>query len=453
MVRSASSRVSNHENLSPILRGAQGRAPQDEVFGAEREYALPALMSSKIKTAVIGAGPAGLMAAEVLAQGGASVTVYDAMASVGRKFLLAGRGGLNLTHSEPLPEFLARYGSAILQLAPAIEAFPPQALRRWSEALGQPTFVGSSGRVFPEAFKASPLLRAWLRRLDSIGVRFALRHRWSGWDSDGHLSFVTPDGPRTVDARATVLALGGASWPRLGSDGGWVETLAAKGVAILPLRAANCGFTVAWSEIFRDRFEGQPLKGAAFSFSAHIQRGEAVMTRSGIEGGAIYALSADLRAAIIDSGEATLHIALRPDLDKNDLVARLSAPRGKQSFSNWLRKAAQLSSVGIGLLQEAAVVSGTPLPSLSPAALAGLINAVPLKLDGVAPIARAISTAGGISFDELDAGFMIRRLPGVFAAGEMLDWEAPTGGYLLQASFATGAAAGRGVLKYLDPRK
>jgi uncharacterized flavoprotein (TIGR03862 family) len=453
MVRSASSRVSNHENLSPILRGAQGRAPQDEVFGAEREYALPALMSSKIKTAVIGAGPAGLMAAEVLAQGGASVTVYDAMASVGRKFLLAGRGGLNLTHSEPLPEFLARYGSAILQLAPAIEAFPPQALRRWSEALGQPTFVGSSGRVFPEAFKASPLLRAWLRRLDSIGVRFALRHRWSGWDSDGHLSFVTPDGPRTVDARATVLALGGASWPRLGSDGGWVETLAAKGVAISPLRPANCGFTVAWSEIFRDRFEGQPLKGAAFSFSAHIQRGEAVMTRSGIEGGAIYALSADLREAIIAAGETTLHIALRPDLDKNDLVARLSAPRGKQSFSNWLRKAAQLSSVGIGLLQEAAVVSGTPLPSLSPAALAGLINAVPLKLDGVAPIARAISTAGGISFDELDAGFMIRRLPGVFAAGEMLDWEAPTGGYLLQASFATGAATGRGVLKYLDPRK
>jgi uncharacterized flavoprotein (TIGR03862 family) len=401
--------------------------------------------------AVIGAGPAGLMAAEVLAQGGAGVTVYDAMPSVGRKLLLAGRGGLNLTHSEPLPEFLARYGSAMPHLKSAIDAFPPEALRRWSEALGQPTFVGSSGRVFPEAFKASPLLRAWLRRLDSIGVQFALRHHWTGWDDAGHLSFVTPDGPRAVDADATVLALGGASWPRLGSDGRWVETLSARGVTISPLRPANCGFTVAWSDIFRDRFEGQPLKGAAFSFGGYALRGEAIVTRSGIEGGAIYALSADLREAIIASGEATLHIALRPDMDRNELVARLSAPRGKQSFSNWLRKAAQLSPVGIGLLQEAAVASGVPLSAHTPAALAGFINAVPVKLNGIAPIARAISTAGGISFDEVDADFMIRRLPGLFAAGEMLDWEAPTGGYLLQAAFATGAAAGRGVLKYLDP--
>jgi uncharacterized flavoprotein (TIGR03862 family) len=402
--------------------------------------------------AIIGAGPAGLMAAEVLAQGGVGVTVYDAMPSVGRKFLLAGRGGLNLTHSEPLPEFLARYGNAMPQLAPAIDAFPPDALRRWSEALGQPTFVGSSGRIFPEAFKASPLLRAWLRRLDSMGVQFALRHRWTGWDGDGHLSFVTPDGPHTVAADATVLALGGASWPRLGSDGGWVATLAAKDVAISPLQPANCGFTVAWSNIFRDRFEGQPLKGAAFSFGGQTLRGEAVVTRAGIEGGAVYALSADLREAIIAAGEATVHIALRPDLDGNDLCARLSAPRGKQSFSNWLRKAAQLSPVGIGLLQEAASVSGVPLPSHAPAALAGLINAVPVKLNGIAPIARAISTAGGISFAEIDSGFMIRRLPGVFAAGEMLDWEAPTGGYLLQAAFATGAAAGRGVLKWLEKR-
>src|SRR6202167_2754986 len=400
--------------------------------------------------AVIGAGPAGLMAAEVLAQGGAGVTVYDAMPSVGRKFLLAGRGGLNLTHSEALPQFLARYGAAMPQLTAAIDAFPPDALREWSAALGQPTFIGTSGRVFPEAFKASPLPRAWLRRLDLIGVQFALRHRWTGWGDDGHLSFATPDGPRALDADATVLALGGASWPRLGSDGGWVETLATKGVTISPLRPANCGFTVAWSDIFRDRFEGQPLKGAAFSFSGHALRGEAVMTRTGIEGGAIYALSAELREAIIASGEAPLQIALRPDLDKNDLVARLSAPRGKQSFSNWLRKAAQLSPVGIGLLQEAAIASGVPLPSHAPAALAGLINAVPVKLNGIAPIARAISTAGGIAFDELDAGFMIRRLPGVFAAGEMLDWEAPTGGYLLQAAFATGAAAGWGALKYLE---
>jgi uncharacterized flavoprotein (TIGR03862 family) len=407
--------------------------------------------SSKIQVAIIGAGPAGLMAAEVLARGGAGVTIYDAMPSVGRKFLLAGRGGLNLTHSESLPAFLTRYGAATARLAPAIDAFPPDALRAWSEALGQPTFVGSSGRVFPQGFKASPLLRAWLRRLDASGVQFALRHRWTGWNADGHLVFATPDGQRMIDARATVLALGGASWPRLGSNGTWVETLAAKGVAIAQLKPANCGFTVAWSDIFRDRFEGHPLKGIALSFASRNLRGEAVITRTGIEGGAIYALSADLREAIIAREQATLNINLLPDIKPDELIARLSAPRGKQSFSNWLRKAAHLSPVAIGLLQEAAIGSGVSLASLSPGSLAGLINALPIQLNGVAPIARAISTAGGISFDELDAGFMIRRLPGVFAAGEMLDWEAPTGGYLLQASFATGAAAGRGVLKYLAP--
>jgi uncharacterized flavoprotein (TIGR03862 family) len=407
------------------------------------------MASSQNQVAVIGAGPAGLMAAEMLAQGGAYVTVYDAMPSAGRKFLMAGRGGLNLTHSERLPEFLTRYREAKRHLAPAIDAFTPEALRAWSEALGQPTFVGSSGRVFPQAFKASPLLRAWLRRLDAAGVQFALRHRWTGWDEQGRLLFETPDGQRTVDANAIVLALGGASWPRLGSTGAWVATLAAKGVAISLLRAANCGFTVAWSDIFRDRFEGQPLKGAALSFGSHTVRGEAIITKTGIEGGAIYALSADLREAVIEAGQATLQVALRPDLELKDLIARLSAPRGKQSFSNWLRKAAHLSPVAIGLLQEAAFASGESLSSLSTENLAGLINAVPIELTDAAPIARAISTAGGISFDELDADFMIRRLPGVFAAGEMLDWEAPTGGYLLQASFATGAAAGRGALRYL----
>ncbi|MEO6839711.1 MAG: TIGR03862 family flavoprotein [Bradyrhizobium sp.] len=400
--------------------------------------------------AIIGAGPAGLMAAEVLAQGGACVTVYDAMPSAGRKFLMAGRGGLNLTHSEALPQFLARYREAMPHLAAAISAFPPDRLREWSEALGQPTFVGSSGRVFPQAFKASPLLRAWLRRLDASGVQFALRHRWTGWDHDGHLLFETPDGHRAVDARAVVLALGGASWPRLGSDGSWVERLAAKDVTISALRPANCGFTAAWSDIFRDRFQGQPLKGIALSLGAHTVRGEAMITAAGIEGGAVYALSAPLREAILTRGQATLHVALRPDLDRNDLAARLSAPKAKQSFSNWLRKAAHLSPVGIGLLQEAAIVSGVSLSSLAAAELAEWINAVPVQLNGVAPIARAISTAGGIAFDELDDGFMIRRLPGIFAAGEMLDWEAPTGGYLLQASFATGAAAGRGVLRWLQ---
>ena len=399
--------------------------------------------------AIIGAGPAGLMAAEVLAQGGADVTVYDAMPSAGRKLLISGRGGLNLTHSEPLPAFLARYGGARPNLEAAIEAFPPQTLRDWSAALGEATFVGSSGRVFPKAFKASPLLRAWLRRLDSQGVRLALRHRWTGWDEHGRLQFQTPGGPRDIDASATVLALGGASWPRLGSDGAWLETLAAKGVKISPLRPANSGFTVAWSDIFRDRFEGQPLKGVALSSGAHTVRGEAIVTRAGIEGGAIYALSAHLREAIDGAGQATLHIALRPDVDSKDLIARLSAPRGKQSLSNFLRKAAHLSPVAIGVLQEAAKITGVSLSSLPPAGLAQLINAVPVQLTGTAPIARAISTAGGIAFDELNDGFMIRRMPGIFAAGEMLDWEAPTGGYLLQASFATGAAAGRGVLKWL----
>lgn len=399
--------------------------------------------------AVIGAGPAGLMAAEVLVQGGASVTVYDAMPSAGRKFLMAGRGGLNLTHSEPLPAFLARYREAALRLEPAITTFPPDRLRAWSEALGQTTFVGSSGRVFPESFKASPLLRAWLRRLDAQGVRFAFRHRWIGWDDRGRLKFATPAGERVIEAHATVLALGGASWPRLGSDGAWTEWLAAKGVAIAPLRPTNCGFAVAWSNVFRDRFEGKPLKGAEFKFGAQVVRGEAIITQTGIEGGAIYALSAELREAIAASGNATLLIALRADLKTNDLLARLSAPRGKQSLSNFLRKAANLSPVAIGLLQEAAITSGQSLASLPPDKLAALINAVPLKVNGVAPITRAISTAGGIALDELDDNYMLRKLPGVFAAGEMLDWEAPTGGYLLQASFATGAAAGRGVLKWL----
>ena len=399
-----------------------------------------------MSVAVIGAGPAGLMAAEVLAQGGARVTVYDAMPSAGRKFLMAGRGGLNLTHSEPLPAFLARYRDAAPRLEAAINAFPPDRLRGWCEGLGQATFVGTSGRVFPRSMKASPLLRAWLRRLDAAGVHFAMRHRWIGWDEGGRLLFETPEGRHAVEARATVLALGGASWPRLGSDGSWAPRLAARGIAISSLRPANCGFAVAWTDVFRDRFEGQPLKNAEFRFGARTEHGEAIITKSGIEGGAIYALSTELREVILRSGEAILHIAFRPDLDNDALAARLSAPRGKQSFSNFLRKALQLPPVAIGLLQEASRGSAAQLSQQN---LAVLINTVPIKLSGTAPIARAISTAGGISFDELDADYMLRRLPGIFAAGEMLNWEAPTGGYLLQASFATGAAAGRGALNWL----
>ena len=408
------------------------------------------MSAASVDVAIIGAGPAGLIAAEVLSDAGQRVTVYDAMPSAGRKLLMAGRGGLNLTHSEPLEAFLARYREARRPLEAAINAFPPDSLRLWSEALGQPTFVGSSGRVFPQSFKASPLLRAWLRRLDASGAQFEMRHRWIGWDHNHHLLFDTPDGPHVVEAPATLLALGGASWPRLGSDGAWVGLLGAKGVVVSPLRPANCGFAVGWSDIFRDRFEGQPLKGVTLTFGSRMAKGDVIVTLAGLEGGAIYALSAELRDAITKSGATTLYIALRPDLSQATLSARLSATRGNQSFTNFLRKAASLPPPAIGLLQEAAIRAGISLPSLPPDPLAELINAVPITLTGTASIARAISSAGGIAFDELDADLMIRRLPGTFAAGEMLDWEAPTGGYLLQACLATGAAAGKGVLKWLN---
>jgi uncharacterized flavoprotein (TIGR03862 family) len=389
------------------------------------------------------------MAAEVLAAGGAAVTVYDRMPSVGRKFLLAGRGGLNLTHSEELERLLTRYGAAQPRLRRAIEAFPPTAVRAWCEGLGQATFVGSSGRVFPAAMKASPLLRAWLKRLDGLGVAFKRRHRWNGWDGDGRLIFETPEGRMAVEAEASVLALGGASWPKLGSDGEWVAPLAEAGVSVAPLRPANCGFIVGWSDIFRARFAGQPLKRIELAFGDEKVRGEAVVTQSGLEGGGIYALSPPLREAIAASGEATLSIDLRPDIAGAELEQRLAAPRAKQSLSTFLRKAANLSPPAIGLLQEVTISSGERLSDKSPAALAALIKAVPLRLIGIAPIARAISTAGGVAFDEIDDNFMLRRRPGVFIAGEMLDWEAPTGGYLLQASFATGVVAARGVLEWL----
>jgi uncharacterized flavoprotein (TIGR03862 family) len=393
------------------------------------------------------------MAAEVLAAGGASVTVYDRMPSAGRKFLLAGRGGLNLTHSEDLERFLARYGEAEPRLRPAIEAFPPAAVRAWAEGLKQETFVGSSGRVFPAAFKASPLLRAWLGRLAASGVTFKLRHHWRGWDESGGLVFTAPEGSVAVGADATVLALGGASWPRLGSDGGWTDVLGATGIAIAPLRPANCGFVVDWSELFRNRFEGQPLKRIELSFNGQTVRGEAIITRDGIEGGAIYALSSPLREAVLNGCEATLFIALRPDLPAGEVQSRLAAPRKKDSLSNFLRKSLGLSPAAIGLLHEACLSSGVRLPDMAPSAIADLVNAVPVRLTGTAPLGSAISTAGGISLDEVDENFMLRRRPGIFAAGEMLDWEAPTGGYLLQAAFSTGARAGNGVLRWLKAPK
>ena len=397
---------------------------------------------------MIGGGPAGLMAAEVLARAGLAVTVYDRMPAVGRKFLLAGRGGLNLTHSEDLSAFLARYGETDPRLLRAIEAFPPEALRAWCEGLDVPTFVGSSGRVFPKAMKASPLLRAWLRRLIDFGVRFATRHLWTGWDAQGRLRFTHGADTVTATADITVLALGGASWPRLGSDAGWAELLAARDIAIAPLQAANCGFRTAWSEAFR-RFEGAPLKRIAVSAEGHTGRGEAMITRDGLEGGAIYALSRVLRTAIARDGAAVLTIDLRPDVPADVLAARFAATPAKQSLSNRLRKTAKLTPAAIGLLHEAMAARGGKLATLDARALAALIKAVPVTLTGVQPVATAISSAGGVRFDALDKHFMVRAMPGVFVAGEMLDWEAPTGGYLLQACFATGSAAAQGALAWL----
>ena len=390
------------------------------------------------------------MAAEVAASGGATVVVFDRMPSVGRKLLLAGRGGLNLTHGEPFGRFVGRYGAAQAALRPALEAFSPDMLRAWSATLGQPTIVGSSGRVFPASFKTSPLLRAWLKRLDGVGVTFRSRHHWTGWDLAGALLFEGPDGDVRHRADATVLALGGASWPHLGSDGGWTGLLAEAGVGLTAFKPSNCGFTIAWSDIFRDRHEGQPIKNVALSFGAQRVRGDAVVTRAGLEGGAVYAISAPLRNAIAASGNALLQVSLRPDLTADHLASKFAVRRGKQTLSTHLRKALHLAPVAIGLMHEAALATREPLAGMSSDRLAAFVNAVPLRLSGTAPLARAISSAGGVTFDSLDETFMLRRRPGTFVAGEMLDWEAPTGGYLLQGAFATGAAAGRGALAYAD---
>ncbi|HTJ88621.1 MAG TPA: TIGR03862 family flavoprotein [Acidocella sp.] len=391
-------------------------------------------ISSPYRVAVIGGGPAGLMAAEVMAQAGLAVTVFDRMPSLGRRLLMAGRGGLNITHSEPMARFLTRYGEAADWLAPWLSAFPPEALREWCAGLGQPTYIGSSGRVFPTAMKASPLLRAWITRLEALGVRLVTRAEWTGWGPGG-LSFA--DGS-VHKADAVVLALGGASWPRLGADGSWTALLPDVGIA--PLRPANCGFRVDWSAHFAQRFAGTPLKRITLSCGEKTVPGELMITKDGVEGGPVYALSAQAREMIARDGAAELLVDLRPDVSVERLTDRL-AGAVRESLSNHLRKRGGLSPVAIGLVREARHAG-------SGASLAALIKSLPLRLVAPGGLARAISTAGGIRREELDENLMLRRHPGLFAAGEMLDWEAPTGGYLLQACLASGRAAGQGVLAW-----
>ena len=406
---------------------------------------------------VIGAGPAGLMAAETLAEAGLDVDVHDAMPSVGRKLLLAGKGGLNLTHSEPLESFLGRYGARRTALEPMLRAFGPDALRAWAAGLGVSTFVGTSGRVFPTDLKAAPLLRAWLHRLRAAGVRFHMRQRWIGWDDNGALLFSTPTGELRLAPSAVVLALGGGSWSRLGSDGAWVPLLAAQGVAVTALRPSNCGFDVGrtaagpvaggWSEHFRSRFAGQPLKPVALTFAdaGFARQGEFVVTASGIEGSLVYAASGAIRDAIAAHGETTVHLDLLPGRDAANVLREVTHPRGPRSLATHLK-----SRLGIGGVKAALLHELLPREALHDGAqLATALKALPLRLVRPRPIDEAISSAGGVPFEALDSGLMLLAKPGVFCAGEMLDWEAPTGGYLRTACFASGRAAGCAAARWL----
>jgi len=400
--------------------------------------------------AIIGGGPAGLMAAEVLSQAGVKVNLYDAMPSVGRKFLMAGKGGMNITHSEPIDRFLSRYGSRQIHIKPMLNAFGPEALRAWVRELGFETFVGSSGKVFPVDMKAAPLLRAWLHRLRGDGVSFHIRHQWLGWD-DGMLRFQSPEGEKKVTADALVLALGGGSRARLGSNGAWVPLLAQRGVLIEQLQPSNCGFDVRWSDFFQSRFAGQPLKSvqASFTHSAghkFCQPGELVVTANGVEGSLIYKMSPLLRDQIAVTGSALLYLDLAPGKKGQYLIDKVSKPRGKLSLANHLRKHIGIDGVKAGLLRE--ILSKEDFED--PLRLADAIKALPIKLVATRPIDEAISSAGGVSFEALDEHLMIRAMPGVFCTGEMLDWEAPTGGYLLTACFAGGRVAGSGVLAWLQ---
>jgi uncharacterized flavoprotein (TIGR03862 family) len=408
---------------------------------------------SNKSVAIVGAGPAGLMAAEVLSQAGIDVAVYDAMPSAGRKFLMAGKGGMNITHAEPFEQFLSRYGARHSYLEPWLTDFSPDALRAWALGLGIATFVGSSGRVFPTEMKAAPLLRAWLHRLRGAGVHFHMRHRWLGWTADHKLLFATGDGERIINADATILALGGGSWPQLGSTGTWLPLLEERGIAVAPLKPANCGFEANWSEYFRIRFAGQPLKPVRISFknrqaSEFSQQGELMITERGLEGGLIYTLSAPLREEIADQGYARIYLDLSPGRELVAILDRLSSPRGKDSFSNHLRKRLGIDGVKAALLRE--TMSAGEMHD--PQRLAAAIKALPIKLLATRPLAEAISSAGGVCFEAIDNHSMLRTMPGVFCAGEMLDWEAPTGGYLLTACLGSGRAAGLGALAWLQGR-
>jgi len=401
------------------------------------------MMKAMGNVVIIGGGPAGLMAAEAASALGSGVKLYDSMPSIGRKFLLAGKGGLNLTHSEPLESFLSRYGSRRTFVEPAIQSFPPMALRAWAHELGVETFVGTSGRIFPANLKAAPLLRAWLRRLRLDGVQFHVRHRWCGWDEQGRLRFVNSEGTAAVQADAVVLALGGGSWPHLGSDAAWIRILAEQKVPIAPLKPANCGFDVRWSDHFRTKFAGHPVKTVEVTVKTVDgilirQRGEFVITETGVEGGALYTVSSHLRDCIEKHGPTTLWLDLVPDRSLQRLTQDLSKPRGKRTMATHLKRCAGVAGVKAGLLREAV----TKEALADPIRLAAAIKSLPLTLMAPRPLAEAISTAGGLSFDALDDNLMVRSLPGVFCAGEMLDWEAPTGGYLLTACLATGRLAG-----------
>ncbi|MDP3540493.1 MAG: TIGR03862 family flavoprotein [Azonexus sp.] len=406
--------------------------------------------------AIIGGGPAGLMAAEQLAapqecflQGavnGLKVAVFDAMPSLGRKFLMAGKGGMNITHAEPLHDFKARYGNRQAQISPLLDVFGPEQLRAWISELGIETFVGTSGRVFPTEMKAAPLLRAWLHRLRGQGVQIHVRHRWLGWTADGALRFDTPSGEVSHHADAVILALGGGSWARLGSDGAWVPLLAGIGINVVPLKPANCGFDVAWSHHFSDRFAGQPVKPVIARIGELRQQGEFNITASGVEGGLIYTMSAALRDALASNGRATLTLDLVPGRSLERLTAELSRPQGRDSLANHLRRRIGLEGVKAGLLRELC----PPAQLTAASGLAAAIKALPLPVTATRPLDEAISTAGGVVFEALDETLMLKDRPGMFAAGEMLDWEAPTGGYLLTACLSSGRAAGLGAIRWLS---